>query len=145
MLGKPKYKEGETVKFIANNELKTGFVFVVDKFGTWDYTEDVSYDIMVESENCLYKHIPEKYVVQRYYSFELKSFSVDGENIIKTPTCRSCKHRIRAKLNQFSPKVVQCCELQPSKRSNSGYKTIKVTNKACERYERKIEKSIDLR
>jgi hypothetical protein len=77
MLGKPKYKEGETVKFIFNGELKTGFVFVVDRFGTFFYTEDVSYDIMVESENCLYKHIPEKYVVQRCYKRKLTS---DKEN-----------------------------------------------------------------
>lgn len=36
-----------------------------------------------ESENCLYKHIQEKYVVQRYYKVELKSFHVNGENILK--------------------------------------------------------------
>lgn len=36
MLGKPKHKVGDTVKFIFNNELKTGSVFVVDKYGTFD-------------------------------------------------------------------------------------------------------------
>lgn len=36
MLGKPRYKEGTTVKFIFRNELKTGIVFVVDKYGTFD-------------------------------------------------------------------------------------------------------------
>ena len=51
-------------------------------------------------------------------------------------TCWTCKHRQLFALNEKSNKIVQCCELQPSKRSNSGYKTIKVTNKACERYER---------
>lgn len=51
-------------------------------------------------------------------------------------TCRTCKHRQRFALHEKSNKVVQCCELQPSKRSNSGYKTIKVTNKACGMYER---------
>lgn len=30
----------------------------------------------------------------------------------------------------------KCCKLQPSKRSNSGCKTIKVTDKACKEYER---------
>lgn len=45
------------------------------------------------------------------------------------------KHRERWALNDWSNKVVQCCNLQPSKRSNSGYKTIKVTDKACENYE----------
>lgn len=49
--------------------------------------------------------------------------------------CRTCKHRERWALNDFSSKVVQCCNLQPIKRSNSGYKTIKVTDLACNYYE----------
>lgn len=52
-------------------------------------------------------------------------------------TCRTCKHRERWELNDHSSKVIQCCNLQPSKRSNSGYKTIKVTDKACLSYETK--------
>lgn len=83
MLGKPKYKEGTTVKFTFRNELKTGVIWVVDRFGTFDYKEDVSYDIMVESENMFYKHIPEKYVVQRCYKMKLKSWTENGENILK--------------------------------------------------------------
>lgn len=66
------------MKFIVCNELKTGVIWVVDRFGTWNYTEDVSYDIMVESENCLYKHIPEKYVVKRCYKRKLKSEEENG-------------------------------------------------------------------
>lgn len=77
MLGKPKYKEGTTVKFIVCGKSKKGVIWIVDKYGTWNYTEDVSYDIMVESENCLYKHIPEKYVVKRCYKRKLTS---DKEN-----------------------------------------------------------------
>ena len=50
-------------------------------------------------------------------------------------TCRTCIHRERWSLNDKSNKVIQCCNLQPSKRSNSGYKTIKVTDKACVGYE----------
>lgn len=80
MLGKPKYKEGITVKFIIGNELKTGVIWVVDKFGTFDYREDVSYDIMVESENMFYKHIPEKYVVKRCYKIKLTSEEENGNN-----------------------------------------------------------------
>ncbi len=47
------------------------------------------------------------------------------------PRCRTCIHRKRYALNEYTNKVVQCCELQRSKRSNSGFKTIKVTDKAC--------------
>ena len=83
MLGKPKYKVGNAVKFIFGNELKTGIVFVVDKYGTFDNSTDVSYDILVEDENMLYKHIQEKYVVQRCYKMELKSWTENGENILK--------------------------------------------------------------
>lgn len=83
MLGKPKYKEGTTVKFIFRNELKTGVIKVVDKYGTFDNSTDVSYDILVEDENVLYKHIQEKYVVKRYYKIELKSWTENGENRLK--------------------------------------------------------------
>ena len=53
----------------------------------------------------------------------------------ETRYCRTCKHRKRFELNERSFKVVQYCELQPSNRSNSGYKTIKVTDLACGFYE----------
>ena len=54
----------------------------------------------------------------------------------KGATCRTCKHRMRFELSHYSSKIVQCCGMQPSKRSNSGYKTIKETDKACFRYEK---------
>lgn len=57
----------------------------------------------------------------------------------ETRYCRTCKHRIRFQLNERSNKIVQCCELQRSKRSNSGYKTIKVTNVACGFYEPRVK------
>ena len=53
----------------------------------------------------------------------------------ETLYCRTCEHRKRFPLNEYSNKVVQCCDLQPSNRSNSGYKTIKVTDVACGFYE----------
>ena len=53
----------------------------------------------------------------------------------KLKRCRTCVHRKRYALNEYSTKVVQCCELQPSKKSNSGLKTIKVTDVACYYYE----------
>lgn len=56
--------------------------------------------------------------------------------LIPDATCRTCTHRVRYSLNEYSSKIIQCCELQPSKRSNSGYKTIKVTDKACYAYKK---------
>lgn len=66
---------------------------------------------------------------------ELNMLFNDTNIIPKGATCRSCKYRERWLLNEHSNKIIQCCSLQPSKKSNSGYKTIKVTNLACFRYE----------
>ena len=63
MIGKPKYKENDKVEFtIYENEVRKGVIYVVDKYGTFFDKSDVSYDIFVEEENMLYKHINEKYV-----------------------------------------------------------------------------------
>ena len=63
MIGKPKYKESDKVEFaIDENDTRIGVIYVVDKYGTFFDKSDVSYDIYVEEENMLYKHINEKYV-----------------------------------------------------------------------------------
>ena len=63
MLGQPKFKIDDQVRFkLADGIERHGSVYIIDKFGTLEQNIDVSYDIMVESENCLYKHIMEKYV-----------------------------------------------------------------------------------
>lgn len=70
MLGKPKYKRGDKVKFslmIEGENLEfTGTVEIIDSYGTFEYPDDVSYDIMVEDfpglGQTLCKHIPESYV-----------------------------------------------------------------------------------
>lgn len=59
MVGYPKYKKGDTVSFIIDGRKITGYIEIVDAFGTFGDSSDVSYDIMVESENTLYKHIKE--------------------------------------------------------------------------------------
>lgn len=66
MIGKPKYKENDKVEFaIYENEARIGVIYVVDKYGTFFDKSDVSYDIFVEEENTLYKHINEKYVKRK--------------------------------------------------------------------------------
>lgn len=62
MRGNPKFKEGDKVTFKCGNKDLVGTVFIVDKYGTFDNPSDVSYDILVEEENCLYKHLTEKLV-----------------------------------------------------------------------------------
>ena len=63
MIGYPKYNLRNKVRFQFNNETKEGRVVVVDKYGTFMDKSDVSYDIMVKSENTLYKHINEKFIL----------------------------------------------------------------------------------
>lgn len=69
MIGKPKYKEGDIVRFKVKingeTEIKEGVVAIVDQYGTFEYDQDVSYDIMIDSENCLYKHFPEPTVIKK--------------------------------------------------------------------------------
>lgn len=63
MKGKPKYNLNNLVKFEIDGEIKEGRIYIIDKYGTFADPSDVSYDIMVDSENCLYKHINEKYIL----------------------------------------------------------------------------------
>ena len=66
MIGKPKYKANDKVEFsFSENEVHIGVIWIVDKYGTFFDKSDVSYDIYVEEENMLYKHISEKYVKRK--------------------------------------------------------------------------------
>lgn len=59
MRGKPKYKFGDHVKFKLKGETISGVVYIIDEFGTFEDDSDVSYDILNDDHNCLYKHIRE--------------------------------------------------------------------------------------
>ena len=66
MLGYPKFQKGDKVKFSfkKNGEMvtKTGYIEIVDAYGTFFKPDEVSYDIMERWERCLYKHVPESSV-----------------------------------------------------------------------------------
>ena len=71
MLGKPKYVDGDIVKFKVLTDYETqrieeliGSIYIVDAWGTFQDNSDVSYDILVKDyfspgANCLFKHISE--------------------------------------------------------------------------------------
>lgn len=65
MLGKPKYKRNDQVRFMFKGEMKEGYVYIVDAYGTFFQVEEPLYDIVVKETRgeCLYKHIPESQVV----------------------------------------------------------------------------------
>ena len=64
MVGKPKFKQDEEVLFTFPMEegIRTlkGTIYIIDAYGTFFDDSDVSYDILVEEMNTLFKHIPEK-------------------------------------------------------------------------------------
>lgn len=64
MIGNPKYQFGNIVDFTVGDDTKTGIIYIIDKYGTFEDNSDVSYDILVGDENCLYKHIREDYIIK---------------------------------------------------------------------------------
>ena len=65
MLGKPKFKLNDKVSFTLQEEIIEGVIYIVDAYGTFDNPNEVSYDVLSEAENILYKHIPERLVKEK--------------------------------------------------------------------------------
>ena len=65
MIGKPVYTYGENVVFYVGDLLKTGEIFIVDSYGTFEQNKEPSYDVFVLDDNCLYKHIRESLLTKK--------------------------------------------------------------------------------
>lgn len=65
MLGKPKFKLNDKVSFTLQEETIEGVIYIVDAYGTFDNPNEVSYDVLSEAKNILYKHIPERLVKEK--------------------------------------------------------------------------------
>lgn len=66
ILGKPKYRWGDMVEWAWGPDgKKTGKVENVDAYGTFEQNIEPSYDIFVEDENCVYKHICESEIIRK--------------------------------------------------------------------------------
>lgn len=59
-----KYSLGEEVQFKVNTFILSGVIYVAD-FGGAIGQPYHSYDVFVEEENCLYKHVPEKNILKK--------------------------------------------------------------------------------
>lgn len=59
----PRYHCEDIVRIKWDETEKIGKVCIVDAFGTFGQSEEPSYDIFVEEDNCLYKHICESDVL----------------------------------------------------------------------------------
>ena len=55
--------KGDKVTFRCGGETKEGVVCIVDAHGTFEQPGIPSYDILVEEENMLYKHVSRKMIV----------------------------------------------------------------------------------
>lgn len=62
MIGKPKYTIRQAVEFTVSEKTVKGEIWIIDKYGTFEQNEEVSYDIFSPEENMLYKHIRESLV-----------------------------------------------------------------------------------
>ena len=59
------YKVGDEVVFTLNEIQKEGVVSIFDANGTIERPRIPSYDILVENENMLYKHVPNDMVSKK--------------------------------------------------------------------------------
>ena len=62
MIGEPKDKRGQFVRFEFDGEIMEGTIEIIDTYGTWADPSNVSYDIL-GTNDCLYKHIREDYIL----------------------------------------------------------------------------------
>jgi DNA-directed RNA polymerase subunit E'/Rpb7 len=67
MIGKPKFKKAEWVKFEWRGEIIEGEIWQVDAYGTFFQTKEPSYDIFSPKKNMLYKHMEESCVTKIDY------------------------------------------------------------------------------
>lgn len=86
MIGKPKYTYCDKVEFKWNNEPnKIGIIEIVDSHGTFEQNEEPSYDIYVEKNNTLYKHIRESEVVRKIQRDKFEIIKVRTSSQIRKP------------------------------------------------------------
>ena len=60
-----KYTYQDKVEFKWNDEIKVGYIEVVDRNGTIEQQKEPSYDIMADNGTCLYKHILQSLILHK--------------------------------------------------------------------------------
>ena len=132
MKGKPKYKLNDTVEFKVCDEILQGYIFIIDKYGTFDNPTDVSYDIMVESKNCLYKHVTENLVIRKIRKTKISTIVIHGVKYeaVDSPsndvdfTCENCDI-YKARIPQTQAQFPLCLEEEYEKVNKSCCKLFK--------------------
>ena len=62
---KVKIKRNDMVVFKIGDDEKCGMIQIVDAYGTFEQEDEPSYDICVEEQNCIYKHIRETAIIRK--------------------------------------------------------------------------------
>lgn len=62
---KVKIKRNDMVVFKIGDDEKCGMIQIVDAYGNFEQEDEPSYDICVEEENCIYKHIRETAIIRK--------------------------------------------------------------------------------
>lgn len=65
MLGQPKFKIKDLVEFYFNGFKRFGTIIIVDAYGTFRQTEEVSYDIIDLDKMVMCKHVVESDIAQQ--------------------------------------------------------------------------------
>jgi hypothetical protein len=63
MIGKPKYTYGDQVKISYYGKETVGTIVIVDAYGTFEQNDEPSYDVMIEAENTVWKHVNESWII----------------------------------------------------------------------------------
>lgn len=68
-MSKPKIKVNQTVSFNTYKGVKTGVIWIVDPNGYFGNSNNNShYDILIENEKMLHKHVEEKDILETIVS-----------------------------------------------------------------------------
>lgn len=60
----PKYRKGDMVRFPGRDTILVGSISIIDAYGTFEQSEEPSYDIFVKgTPGTLYKHVRESEVL----------------------------------------------------------------------------------
>lgn len=86
MLGKPKYTYKDKVEFKWPRSINLiGYIQVVDSFGTFEQQEEPSYDIYVDANNTLYKHVKESEVIRKIENNDFEIITVSSKEQFEKP------------------------------------------------------------
>lgn len=106
MLGNPRFKEDDLVSFVFDNQVYTGSIAIIDRWGTCEQNEEVSYDVLVENYKggkCLIKHLRESCLQTTTPFDEIKTALKEAITLTSMNHCAGCEW-------EFDGNSIECLE-----------------------------------